>query len=83
MYFLFFNSFLITVCGKKYVDGGNGRGFEGSTPTQLNEYPWLCLIENSASEYDLVGSLINDRYVLSAVHEEIPYVYLFIYSFIT
>lgn len=40
----------------------------GGEMVEDNEYPWMALITDNKSKLMCGGSLINDRYVVSAAH---------------
>ena len=56
------------VCGQRYTPPKNNRILNGQQ-TDINEYPWqAALIANGDNRPFCGGSLVNDRYVLTAAH---------------
>ncbi|KAF2887921.1 hypothetical protein ILUMI_18252, partial [Ignelater luminosus] len=40
----------------------------GGTKTTIEQFPWLVLLESTNNDFTCGGSLINNRYVLTAAH---------------
>ncbi|XP_046972544.1 phenoloxidase-activating enzyme-like [Vanessa cardui] len=52
-------------CG---VDSSNANKISGGGPTNIDEYPWLALLEYAGGALACGGSLISSKFVLTAAH---------------
>ncbi|XP_050356563.1 phenoloxidase-activating enzyme-like [Nymphalis io] len=52
-------------CG---VDSSSANKISGGGPTNIDEYPWLALLEYAGGALACGGSLISARFVLTAAH---------------
>ncbi|XP_015606010.1 proclotting enzyme isoform X2 [Cephus cinctus] len=55
-------------CGRRNTNQPQNTRIVGGTEVFENEYPWMTLIIGNGSRLVCGGSLLNDRYVLTAAH---------------